>query len=107
MSATERHAQSGVPLPTLSTADATERARGFAAIAHPTRLRILSIIMGTSGGQATIGQLADALGVSQPTITHHVARMVDGGVAVRAPEGRQVWVSVAPERQSAVEDLLR
>ena len=68
---------------------------------------MLSVIAGSPGGEATVGDLADALGLRQPTITHHVGIMVDDGVLLREQRGRQVWLSISPDREAAVGDLLR
>jgi len=68
---------------------------------------MLSIIAGSPEGEVTVGELVEALGLRQPTITHHVGILVDDGVLRRDPRGRQVWLSIAPERAASVRDLLR
>lgn len=68
---------------------------------------MLSMIAGSPGGEVTVGEIAVALGLRQPTITHHAAIMIDDGLLVREPRGRQVWLSIAPDRVAAVADLLR
>jgi ArsR family transcriptional regulator len=82
-------------------------ARTLRAVADPTRLQVLSMILGAADGEATVGELAGALGLSQPTVTHHLRIMVDDGLLVREPRGRQVWLSIAPHRRAAILDLLR
>ena len=77
------------------------------AVADPTRLQLLSVILGSDEGRATVGQLADALGFTQPTVTHHVRILVDDGLLLREPDGKFVWLSVEPTRRPAIEDLLR
>lgn len=86
---------------------AEEMARTLRAVADPTRLQVLSMILGAADGEATVGELAAALGLSQPTVTHHLRIMVDDGLLVREPRGRQVWLSIAPHRRAAILDLLR
>ena len=76
-------------------------------LADPTRLQILSIIVGSADGRVTVGDLASALALRQPTITHHLGILVEDGVLIREPVGRQVWLSVAPDRIGSVRDLLR
>ncbi|WP_157691396.1 ArsR/SmtB family transcription factor [Brevibacterium sandarakinum] len=97
-------AVSGVPLP-RSTAE--ELAQTLRAVADPTRLQLLSLILGAEEGRATVGQLAEVLGVSQPTITHHVKILVEDGLLMREREKKYIWLSVASERRAALEDLLR
>lgn len=91
----------------LERSDAEHLARTLRAVADPTRLQILSMIAGAATGEATIGDLAEGLGLRQPTITHHVQILVDAGVLTRDPRGRQVWVSISPDRLASVRDLLR
>lgn len=86
---------------------AEEMARTLRAVADPTRLQVLSMILGAADGEATVGELATALGLAQPTVTHHLRIMVDDGLLVREPRGRQVWLSIAPHRRAAILDLLR
>ncbi|GAA1852845.1 ArsR/SmtB family transcription factor [Microbacterium koreense] len=81
--------------------------RTLRVVADPTRLQVLSSILGSSQQRATVGQLAEMLDLTQPTVTHHVRILVDDGVLVRHPEGKFVWLSVAPDRITSIEDLLR
>jgi ArsR family transcriptional regulator len=68
---------------------------------------MLSVIVGSTEGRATVGQLAHALDLRQPTVTHHARILVDDGLLVRQQEGKFVWLSVEPTRLAAIEDLLR
>ncbi|MFN3337316.1 MAG: ArsR/SmtB family transcription factor [Thermomicrobium sp.] len=91
----------------LDRGAAEELARTLRAVADPTRLQILSIIQGSADERATVGQLTDALGLRQPTVTHHVRILVDDGFLAREQDGKLGWLSVHPLRRSAVEDFLR
>ena len=66
-----------------------------------------SLILGSADGRATVGQVAEALGLRQPTVTHHVRILVEDELLVREREGKYVWLSVAADRLAAIEDLLR
>lgn len=91
----------------LARSSAEELARTLRAVADPTRLQLLSIVLGSADGRATVGQVADALGLRQPTVTHHARILVEDGLLVREREGKYVWLSVAADRLAAIEDLLR
>lgn len=91
----------------LGRSAAEDLARTLRAVADPTRLQMLSVILDSESGRATVKQLTDALGLRQPTVTHHVRILVDDGLLAREPEGKYVWLSVVPSRRSAIEDLLR
>ncbi|WP_426183506.1 ArsR/SmtB family transcription factor [Microbacterium sp. TWP3-1-2b2] len=86
---------------------AEDMARTLRAVADPTRLQILSIILGSVDERATVSQLADVLGLRQPTVTHHVRILLDDGFLKRVQDGKLGWLSVESSRRSAVEDFLR
>jgi len=65
------------------------------------------MIAGAPDEEATVGDLAAALGLSQPTVTHHLRILVDDGVLAREQRGKYVWHSIAPDRRSSIIDLLR
>lgn len=102
--AIERSAHAAQP---LDRSSAESIARTLRAIADPTRLQLLSVIATAPEGEVTIGGLAEALELTQPTLTHHTRILVDDGVLLREQRGRQVWLSIAPDRRADVIDLLR
>ena len=57
--------------------------------------------------EATVTDLAVALGLTQPTVTHHLKILVDDGILNRERRGKHVWHRLSPERRSAVLDLVR
>lgn len=91
----------------LGRSAAEDLARTLRAVADPTRLQLLSVILDSADGRATVTQLTAALGLSQPTVTHHVRILLEDGLLDREPDGKFAWLSVAPGRRSAIEDLLR
>lgn len=91
----------------LDRAAAESLTRTLRVVADPTRLQLLSVILGSSERRATVGQLAEALGLTQPTLTHHVRILVEDGVLVRQRDGKFVWLSVAADREASIEDILR
>ena len=87
--------------------DRAERiARNLRAIADPTRVQLLSRILARPDGRALVGQLADELGLSQPTVSHHMRVLADEGVLVRRQAGRFAWYSIAPDRLGDLEESL-
>ncbi|MET8427811.1 GNAT family N-acetyltransferase [Nocardia sp. NPDC004860] len=63
---------------TLPLADATTYASWFACLADPTRVRLLHHVATRPTG-ITIGELAEALGIGQPTVSHHVRKLAEVG----------------------------
>ena len=62
---------------------------------------------GEPDARALVGRLAGELGLTQPTVSHHVKALLDEGVLDRAPEGRQVWSAIAPAAADRVNELLQ
>lgn len=91
----------------LNRGAAEELAKTLRVVADPTRLQILSLIVGTPDEEATVSDLAAALGFSQPTVTYHLRLLVEDGILAREQRGKFVYHSVAPERRAAIHDLLR
>jgi ArsR family transcriptional regulator len=68
----------------------------FAALADPTRLRIMSLLRAM---ELSVGELAQVLGQSQPRVSRHVKILIDAGLAERHKEGSWVFLSLGrPER---------
>jgi len=67
--------------------DLTEWARGFALLADPTRLGILKTL---SAGPKNVTTLCNALGLKQPTISHHLGLLRMGRLVVGTRQGKSV-----------------
>ncbi len=80
----------------LSDSDAQDLAKGFAALADPVRLRLLSLI--AASGEICSCDLEQPLGKSQPTISHHTKTLADAGLIEGQKRGRWVWWTVRPDR---------
>lgn len=66
----------------LSAAQADELSIRLKALADPTRLRILSLMLASPGLEACTCDLTDVLELSQPTITHHLRKLANAGLIV-------------------------
>ncbi|QIM18596.1 winged helix-turn-helix transcriptional regulator [Leucobacter coleopterorum] len=77
-----------------------------AALAEPTRLRILQELL--EGTPLPAGALAARLGLSPSTVSSHVARLLDARLVSVLSRGRTRLVTIAtPEVAEVVEGLLR
>ena len=64
--------------------ESAERLAGvLRALAEPTRLRLLSLVAAGPGGQACVCDLTDPVGLTQPTVSHHLKVLVDAGILER------------------------
>ncbi len=82
----------------LGRPDAEELARGFAALADPVRLRLLSILAAAATGEACVCDVVAPLGKSQPTVSHHLKVLGEAGLVHGERRGRWVWYSLDRER---------
>ncbi|MBB6171979.1 L-amino acid N-acyltransferase YncA/DNA-binding transcriptional ArsR family regulator [Nocardiopsis mwathae] len=81
--------------PALDPADAATYASWFACLAEPTRVRLLHAIA-SRPGTSSVGELADSLGIGQPTVSHHLRKLADVGFVTLAKEGTSTRVAVNP-----------
>ncbi|MDQ3104688.1 MAG: metalloregulator ArsR/SmtB family transcription factor [Actinomycetota bacterium] len=90
----------------LSARDADQLARTLRAIAEPTRLRLLSLIAAHDNGEACVCDLTEPVGLSQPTVSHHLKVLVDAGMLVREKRGVWSYFILIPETLGALAMVL-
>lgn len=79
-------------------ADEAERlAHVFKALGDPTRVRLLSMIAASEAGEACICDLTAPVGLSQPTVSHHMKQLVDAGLVTREQRGKWAYYAVVGE----------
>jgi len=61
------------------------------ALADPVRLRLVSMIATSPTGSACACDLPEAVGKSQPTVSHHLTQLVKAGVLERQQRGKWAW----------------
>jgi ArsR family transcriptional regulator, arsenate/arsenite/antimonite-responsive transcriptional repressor len=66
----------------LSVEQAAELAVHLKAIADPTRLRLLSLMLARPDLEACTCDLTEPLGLTQPTVTHHLRTLAKAGLIV-------------------------
>lgn len=81
-------------------------ARSFKALGDPTRVRLLSLIAAAENGEACICDLTEPVGLSQPTVSHHMRQLVDAGLVAREQRGRWAYYAVVAEALSALGSAL-
>ena len=86
--------------------DAVLAADFLRAAADPLRLRVLSFLDQTPGGEACACDFAALTEVSQPTVSHHLKVLRDAGVLASERRGTWVWYSIVPHRKATVAALL-
>jgi ArsR family transcriptional regulator, arsenate/arsenite/antimonite-responsive transcriptional repressor len=99
-----------VPLsaPVLLLEDAERTAELFKALGDPARVRIVNLLAQSSERQVCICDLVEPLGLSQPTVSHHMKKLLDVGLVDREQRGKWAFFTLnraAIEGLSLVADL--
>jgi ArsR family transcriptional regulator len=90
----------------LDVVAADRLAHMFKALGDPTRVRLLSLIAAHQDGEACICDLTEPVGLSQPTVSHHMKQLVDAGRVAREQRGKWAYYRVVDETLSALSDAL-
>ena len=81
----------------LDEGEAERLAAALRVVADPARLRLLSILGAHPKGEACVCELTGPIGLSQPTVSHHLKVLADAGLVGREQRGRWVYFWVLPE----------
>ena len=90
----------------LTASQAADLARLLKALADPTRLRLVSMVAAHEGGEACVCELTEPLGLTQPTISHHLKILVDAGVFTRDKRGVWAYYALVPATLDALSAVL-
>lgn len=77
--------------------DAERLASVLKALADANRLRLISLIQASPDGEACVCELTEPLGLSQPTISHHLRILTDAGLLERDKRGVWAYFRLVPE----------
>lgn len=89
----------------LTAEEAERTAAMFKALGDPVRLRLFSLIASHEGGEACVCDISD-VGVSQPTVSHHLKKLREAGLLTSQRRGTWVYYKVAPSVVAAMGNLL-
>lgn len=78
----------------MATVPAERLAATFKALADPARVKLLSLIAAARDGEACICDLTAPLGLSQPTVSHHMKLLVDAGLVSRQQRGKWAYYRI-------------
>jgi ArsR family transcriptional regulator, arsenate/arsenite/antimonite-responsive transcriptional repressor len=89
------------------TADqAADLAQLLKALADPTRLRLVSMVAAHENGEACVCELTEPLGLTQPTISHHLKVLIDAGILTRDKRGVWAYYALVPRALDALAAVL-
>lgn len=90
----------------ITASQAAELARMLRALADPTRLRLVSMVAAHEGEEACVCDLTEPLGLTQPTVSHHLKILVDAGIFTRDKRGVWAYYALVPAALDALSSVL-
>ena len=90
----------------ISADDADQLAGALRVIADPARLRLLSLIQAQPEHEACVCHLTEPLGLSQPTVSHHLKVLLQAGLVEREQRGSWAYYRVREEPLASLRALL-
>ncbi|RSN54382.1 ArsR family transcriptional regulator [Amycolatopsis sp. WAC 04182] len=94
------------PAAVVAQDEAEQAAKLFKALSDPVRIRLLSMVRYSPGGEACFCDLAEEFDMPQPSLSHHLRVLVTAGILERERRGTWSWYSVVPEPLQTLEALL-
>jgi ArsR family transcriptional regulator, arsenate/arsenite/antimonite-responsive transcriptional repressor len=91
----------------INRLDAERLAGVLKALADPARLRLLSLIQSAPTGEACVSALTAQLGLSQPTVSHHLRVLTEAGLLQREKRGVWGYHRLAPSAIATIAEILR
>jgi ArsR family transcriptional regulator len=90
----------------LGVDDAEVLAEVLRALADPARLRLVSLLAAAPGGERCGCDLTGPLGLSQPTVSHHLKVLHEAGLLSRERRGRWVYYALRHDGLSSIRSIL-
>ncbi|NJM75467.1 MAG: helix-turn-helix transcriptional regulator [Acaryochloridaceae cyanobacterium RU_4_10] len=86
----------------LQSSEAEQLAVLFRVLGEASRLQLLSLIAAQPTGAACVCELIEPLGLSQPTVSHHLKVLYDAGFLTKERRGTWIYYRVVPETLQAI-----
>jgi ArsR family transcriptional regulator len=90
----------------IQPVEAEVLASGFKALGDPARLRLISLVAAHEGAEACVCELTDPIGLSPPTVSHHLKILVDAGILTREQRGKWAYYRLVAEALNALAALI-
>jgi len=82
----------------LARSKAEDIATLLKAVSDPTRLQILALLAKAEAQEDCTCNLTEPLGLSQPTISHHLKKLAEVGLVEKQRRGTWIWYSINQDR---------
>lgn len=90
----------------LTAEEAEQLAVTMKALADPARLRLLSIVAASENTEACVCDLIEPVGLSQPTVSHHLKVLTTAGFLTRSKRGTWAYYALVPGALDRISKLL-
>lgn len=80
--------------PSLSDEEIDAAAQVFRALADPARVRIVNLLA-ASDGPVCVCEFVPAIGLSQPTVSHHLKKLTEAGLLEREQRGKWAYYTLS------------
>jgi ArsR family transcriptional regulator len=90
----------------IPAVDAELMAGRLKAIADPTRLRLVSLVAAGQDQEACVCELIEPVGLSQPTVSHHLKILVEANILVREQRGKWAYYRLVPDTLADLSRLI-
>ena len=90
----------------IERADAERLAGVLKALADPARLRLLSLIQSAPEGEACVCDLTAPLGLSQPTVSHHLRILTECELVKQEQQGREIYYTLEVKKLKEIDKWL-
>ena len=74
----------------------------FDVVADPTRRELLDRLQALDGGEISVGELVEATGISQPTVSKHLKTLREHGLVAVREKGQHRYYRLDPAPLDAV-----
>jgi len=90
----------------LAEGDAEQLASWLKVLADPARLRLISFLAAQPDQEACVCNLTGPIGLSQPTVSHHLRVLTGAGIVERESRGRWAFYKLRRGPLAALGDAL-
>ncbi len=90
----------------LTAAEAADVAALFRVLGEPARLQLLSLIAAQPSEEVCACELVESLGLSQPTVSHHLKVMYAAGLLTKERRGNWIYYRIVRERLAFLRKVL-
>jgi ArsR family transcriptional regulator, arsenate/arsenite/antimonite-responsive transcriptional repressor len=90
----------------LTATEAADVAALFRVLGEPARLQLLSLIAAQPSEEVCACELVESLGLSQPTVSHHLKVMYEAGLLTKERRGNWIYYRIVRERLTFLRKVL-